>query len=87
MSLENRGFELGCIRGHRLRGDAKGCKGVERGVKGCRLEGGCWWACANRQRSSDVGCALRLHCNENPIYVFSEKELRGLSPNFPFMCL
>jgi len=22
------------------------------------------------------------HCNENPIYVFPEKELRGLSPNF-----
>jgi hypothetical protein len=23
-----------------------------------------------------------LHCNESPIYVFPEKELRGLSPNF-----
>jgi hypothetical protein len=23
-----------------------------------------------------------LHCNENPIHVFLEKELRGLSPNF-----
>jgi hypothetical protein len=23
-----------------------------------------------------------LHCNENPIYVFPEKDLRGLSPNF-----
>jgi hypothetical protein len=22
------------------------------------------------------------HCNENPIYVFPEKEFRGLSPNF-----
>ncbi len=22
------------------------------------------------------------HCNENPIYVFPEKELHGLSPNF-----
>ncbi len=22
------------------------------------------------------------HCNENPIYVLPEKELRGLSPNF-----
>ena len=22
------------------------------------------------------------HCNENPIYVFPEKELRGPSPNF-----
>jgi hypothetical protein len=22
------------------------------------------------------------HCNENPIYVFPEKGLRGLSPNF-----
>ncbi len=23
-----------------------------------------------------------MHCNENPIYVFPEKEMRGLSPNF-----
>jgi hypothetical protein len=23
-----------------------------------------------------------IHCNENPIYVFTEKELRGLSPDF-----
>ncbi len=23
-----------------------------------------------------------MHCNENPIYVFLDKELRGLSPNF-----
>ncbi len=23
-----------------------------------------------------------LHCNENPIYKFPEKELRCLSPNF-----
>jgi len=23
-----------------------------------------------------------LHCKENPIYVFPEKELRGLSQNF-----
>ncbi len=23
-----------------------------------------------------------IHCNENPIYVFPEKELCGLSPNF-----
>jgi hypothetical protein len=25
---------------------------------------------------------LRSHCNESPIYVFSEMELHGLSPNF-----
>ncbi len=24
----------------------------------------------------------RVHCNENPVYVFPEKELRGLSLNF-----
>jgi hypothetical protein len=24
----------------------------------------------------------RSHCNENPIYVFPEKEMRSLSPNF-----
>ncbi len=23
-----------------------------------------------------------MHCNENPIYVFPEKELHGLSPYF-----
>jgi hypothetical protein len=23
-----------------------------------------------------------VHCNENPIYIFPEKELSGLSPNF-----
>ena len=23
-----------------------------------------------------------MHCNENPIYIFPEKEMRGLSPNF-----
>jgi hypothetical protein len=23
-----------------------------------------------------------IHCDENPSYVFPEKELRGLSPNF-----
>ncbi len=28
-----------------------------------------------------------LHCKEIWIYVFPEKELRGLSPNFTFMCL
>jgi hypothetical protein len=27
-------------------------------------------------------CFLILHCKENPIYVFPEKKLRGLSPNF-----
>jgi hypothetical protein len=26
--------------------------------------------------------AAHLHCNENPIYVFPENNLRGLSPNF-----
>jgi hypothetical protein len=26
--------------------------------------------------------ATHSRCNENPIYVFPEKELRGLSPNF-----
>jgi hypothetical protein len=25
---------------------------------------------------------FKLHCNKNPIYIFPEKELRGLSPNF-----
>ncbi len=27
-------------------------------------------------------CLLILLCNENPIYVFPEKEMGGLSPNF-----
>ncbi len=25
---------------------------------------------------------VAVHCNENPIYAFPEKELCGLSPNF-----
>jgi hypothetical protein len=25
---------------------------------------------------------LQTHCSENPIYVFPEKELHGVSPNF-----
>ncbi len=28
-----------------------------------------------------------MHCKENPVYVFLFWELRGLSPNFPYMCL
>ncbi len=31
--------------------------------------------------------STQVHCNENPIYVFPEKELRGLSPIFTCMCL
>jgi hypothetical protein len=30
----------------------------------------------------DFGYRIGPHCNENPIYVFPEKELRGPSPNF-----
>ena len=33
--------------------------------------------CSSKNRS-----LLYLHCNENPIYVFTEKELRGPRPNF-----
>jgi hypothetical protein len=29
-----------------------------------------------------MSCICILHCNENPIYVFLEKELHGLSLNF-----
>jgi hypothetical protein len=28
------------------------------------------------------GYNVNIHCNENPIYVFTEKEWRGLSPSF-----
>jgi hypothetical protein len=31
------------------------------------------------EREVDV---ISVHCNENPIYVFLDWELRGLSPNF-----
>jgi hypothetical protein len=31
---------------------------------------------------SSVLAVWKLHCNENTISVFPEKELRGLSPNF-----
>jgi len=30
----------------------------------------------------DGFCLVKLHCNENLINVFPEKELCGLSPNF-----
>jgi hypothetical protein len=30
----------------------------------------------------DLQCVYCEHCNENPIYVFSEKELHVLSPSF-----
>jgi hypothetical protein len=29
-----------------------------------------------------LGMDPRIHCNENPVYVFLSWELRGLSPNF-----
>ncbi len=32
--------------------------------------------------SSSLSLAISLHCNENSIYVFPEKELHGLSPSF-----
>jgi hypothetical protein len=62
--------------------------------EGC---GRCIFACVIRGREVDVvvakilymymryNCHLisppLLHCTENPIYVFPEKELRSLSPN------
>jgi hypothetical protein len=33
-------------------------------------------------RRSSSEYQRELHCNENPIYVLPEKELRGLSPNY-----
>ncbi len=32
--------------------------------------------------SAQVQYMVKPHSNENPIYVFPEKELRGLSPSF-----
>ncbi len=45
-----------------------------------------------RQVSPPVNLSLLtgdgpLHCNENPTYVFLEKKLRGLSPNFHSSCV
>ncbi len=34
------------------------------------------------ENSNSVAFRPNVHCNENPIYVFPEKELCGLSPNF-----
>ncbi len=31
---------------------------------------------------AEAGYTVDLHYNENSIYVFPEKDLRGLSPNF-----
>jgi hypothetical protein len=33
------------------------------------------------------GLSMNFLCNENPIYVFPEKKLRDLGPNFHIMCL
>ncbi len=38
--------------------------------------------CAMRSFGVPWGGQSRLHCKENPIYVFPEKKLRGLSSNF-----
>jgi hypothetical protein len=41
-----------------------------------------------RVRLTFIRTQQQPHCNENPIYVFPEKELRGLAvPIFTFMCL
>jgi hypothetical protein len=47
-----------------------------------------WGVRRELKSESETVCTLRegseyLHCNENPIYVLPEKELRGLRPNFP----
>ncbi len=35
-----------------------------------------------RSFTNELSSNESIHCNENPIYVFPEKKLRGLSPNF-----
>jgi hypothetical protein len=37
---------------------------------------------SRKDPGSSCMCIIPLRCNENPIYVFPEKELRGLSPDF-----
>ncbi len=47
--------------------------------------GGWRWRADQRTRrtqSTKKKLDSKLHCNKNPIYVFPEKILRGLSPNF-----
>jgi hypothetical protein len=55
-------------------------EGVEGGGEGL----GTMEKCLIRTRHSHCSSHPmgELHCNENPIYVFPEKELHGLSPNF-----
>ncbi len=35
----------------------------------------------NQRQQKCVASAVRLHCTENPIYVFPEMKLRSLFPN------
>jgi hypothetical protein len=52
---------------------ALGCQLIE-----ARGLGRCW---------GESGRSVAVHYNENPIYVFPEKELRGLSPKFQVLCV
>ncbi len=38
--------------------------------------------CFEQKIHKKISMYTESHCNENPIYVFPEKELGGLSPNF-----
>jgi len=40
------------------------------------------WAAKISKRCFLLTTHSQLHCNENPHYVFPEKEIRGLSPTF-----
>jgi hypothetical protein len=40
------------------------------------------WAARISKRCFHLTAHSQLHCKENPLYVFPEKELRGLSPTF-----
>jgi hypothetical protein len=50
------------------------------------VEWQCLSNCPSRECELPTGCGAlqqaNMHCNENPIYIFTGKELRGLSPNF-----
>ncbi len=48
----------------------------------CTFQKFSWSLCKISTLKQKFMKATTIHCNENPIYVFPEKELRGLSSNF-----
>ena len=40
-----------------------------------------------KEDNSNICAGYKVHSNENPIYVFPEKELLDLRPQYPYSCV